>query len=390
MKPTRAHAIVALSAALLPSLRAPNPGTLPTGTKRRRLTAVASPSPRAAERRLEPLWHAAAPGQWADVVAGDIQGDGADEIVAISRRGRAVVLSRGGRALRHLTLSPQTSLLQIVKLGNSSGADIVAWGNWRDTVFAYRPDGRVLWRYRPGSDGVDWVHIARVEGDRKAAVIVGYNGDGGLHLLNGDGRPRWVRPEYGNCWNVGFARAGRGKGYILTCDADGAIHELDLTGKQRIAIKQGNYFSIIDAADLDGDGRDEIIALGSPPGEDATYLYAYTVDGTLLWRRLVSDADQSWRTKHLTVVSSAGRSLIAVGTGEGSVMIFDRKGTPWPPQHLGHSIRSLCTARIGQGRQALVVCTDRGVMAYSVSGRPAGLGQTWRTEITSGRTGPTK
>ena len=100
-------------------------------------------------------------------------------------------------------------------------------------------------------------------------MIVGYNGGGGLHLLDGDGQPRWRQLDYGNCWNVGFARTGPDTGFILTTARDGNIHGLDPGGKAQWTIDRDEYFASIDAADLDGEGKDEILALThGHPGED--------------------------------------------------------------------------------------------------------------------------
>src|SRR5437773_2339844 len=82
-------------------------------------------------------------------------------------------------------------------------------------------------------DGLDFaapVDIGLPEGD---AVAVGYNGDGGIHLLNPNGTLRWKATGPWNAQSVAAARLAKAAPCSIVCThAEGTILVYDATGKR--------------------------------------------------------------------------------------------------------------------------------------------------------------
>ena len=58
---------------------------------------------------------------------------------------------------------------------------------WRDELKVYDLSGKQLWSYARAS-GIDDVWAGDLDGDGSDEVIVGFNGDTGLHVLDNKGQ----------------------------------------------------------------------------------------------------------------------------------------------------------------------------------------------------------
>jgi hypothetical protein len=91
--------------------------------------------------------------------------------------------------------------------------------SWAQGVVLLDENGQKLWEYE-GAGGVDDSAAGDVDGDGKAEVVVGFNGDGGIHLVGLDGKLRWRQPG-GNVWHVEMLDTdGDGKQEILHSGGD--------------------------------------------------------------------------------------------------------------------------------------------------------------------------
>jgi hypothetical protein len=167
---------------------------------------------------LAPGWSLA--GAWTGV-AGE---ENSPTFYALGRGGRSVELDANGKIVREVTLQQESgTLLRLAHVAGPSRLALLAFNVWGGALHAYAVDGTRLWAYG-GSDGINDVWSAKVTGVEDE-VIVGYNGSGGVHVLNDQGRLVWKTTEIGNVWHVAAGDLwGRGGTQVVTTSAAGLVH----------------------------------------------------------------------------------------------------------------------------------------------------------------------
>ncbi len=110
--------------------------------------------------------------------------------------------------------------LRWVVMGNWVG--LMNRGSWTHPAFMMDRDGKTLWTYDV-KKGIDDMTAGNIGGDSKPKFVVGMNGAGGIHLLDEAGQQIWEMPGH-NVWNVGTADIdGDGKDEIIHTDAGGKL-----------------------------------------------------------------------------------------------------------------------------------------------------------------------
>ena len=102
--------------------------------------------------------------------------------------------------------------------------------------------GRTLWMCNRGP-GVNDMASGDLDGDGLAEFVVGYNGGGGVHLLDGNGLQKWQQSD-GNVWHVEIVDTdGDGSPEIVHSNTAGQITVRDATGQAIGQVNPGPYFS---------------------------------------------------------------------------------------------------------------------------------------------------
>jgi thiol-disulfide isomerase/thioredoxin len=153
-------------------------------------------------------------------------------IFAVTNRGQCDVFSPDGKRQRSFKLKAEGGLLRLARSSRTGSPNLLVFGVWSDPVSACSSsDGSLLWTYK-NSDGVDDVWTADLDGDGRDEVIVGYNGSGGLHVLDPDGVLRWKNAKLGNVWHVAAGDVtGDKKISVLSTSAAGKVHVFSAEGK---------------------------------------------------------------------------------------------------------------------------------------------------------------
>jgi hypothetical protein len=114
-------------------------------------------------------------------------------------------------------------------------------GGWQ-TGSLIGHDGAVLWRPDRGHGMNDMV-AGDLDGDKALEFVVGYNGGGGVHLLDSAGRQRW-REVDANVWHVEIVDTNDdNKPEIVHSNASGQLTVRDASGKVLRRMATEGYFS---------------------------------------------------------------------------------------------------------------------------------------------------
>ncbi len=306
-------------------------------------------------------WSFDAGTQLNDVVADDLTGDGKDEIILARQDGHVQVLSGTGeelwkRALAYYRRPPYVNLVRTGDIDGDGTPEVIAGGeNWR--FYAFRADGTELWNYEsvhPSRAGA----VADLDGDGKGEVICGTHYYW-ASVLNADGQRRWQYSFGPICYDIATGRFDRNETRgVVFGSGDGKIHAVDSSGKPRLAYTTGDEVQHVAAADLDGDGLDEILA-----GSLNYNLYCFGADAGRRWRR-----DLGGPVSALVTVPQQPGALAVAGTGKGRLASVDATGHVQAITELGSEILDLVA-----GRQSVIVATADGQLR-KISVEPAGLG----------------
>lgn len=241
-----------------------------------------------------------------------------------------------------------------------------------DTVKVYSLDGQML-RQWAAPEGTTWISVgtrADVNGDGRSETLVGWGTASSWHLsvLNDNmteirriacgGRLAEITGEWGKGYLCPFGMAdlegdGSGEVFGFYFSPEGPwprqLQAYDFgDGGMRWAFDLAGALDCFIAADLDGDGRREVVCSSlavdngacAPDGsEDAySYVYAFSADGDLLWRYAagdrytapavqVQDLDRDGRQDVLILVSCDHENRRAEGYSEvGWVVRLDAAG----------------------------------------------------------------
>ena len=295
------------------------------------------------------LWSKAFPTQLNDVAAGDVDGDGIDEIAVARQDGKTTLLDASGKELwsQQLSFYRESPYINLVRMGDldGDGKDEVVIGsqNWR--FYVNNGAGKELWQYETVHSSTSGA-IADLDGDGKKEVLAGthyYT----AWALSSDGKMLWgQRFKSPICYDIatGNFDGNKTRGVIFG-GGDGTFYYTDSTGKERMQYNTGDEVKHVATADLDGDGIDEMLA-----ASDNGYLYCFGADGKLRWLHQLGNPATA-----LVAMPVQSKMAAVVGTKSGRIYAFDAKGDLLKQADEGSPI-----AQMTVDGEALKVATDDG------------------------------
>jgi hypothetical protein len=257
-------------------------------------------------RALSAAW--SLPGRWTGVVGDERTG----AIYTIGWR-RAAELNVAGEVQHEFQLPPDSgSTLRLARFPQPTLITFTSWG--ATGLSASDLGGHPLWNYLdPDRIGLDDVWAGDLDGDDSDEVILGYNGGGGVHVLDANGRLRWKSTAIGNVWHVAVGDVlGQGRPQVVTTSALGRVHVFDGDGTVDV-VSQRAYLTMVRVQKLRmGDSTAAILVAGSNRDSKVNTVMALTRAGAAKWALELSSSVRS-------AMVASSRPWLALGTRDGQV-----------------------------------------------------------------------
>jgi hypothetical protein len=177
-------------------------------------------------------------GDITDLAWGILEPPAGPELGLASSTGVAIVAGGVVQSFTPLAGADRVTIL----VHSGAACEYMNRGSWGRQAGLFDHAGRRLWKYT-GPDGVDDMAAGDLYGDGSLEFVVGFNGGGGVHLLNNRGVKQWDEPD-GNVWHVEIADVnGDGRGEIIHSNAEGEMILRDAQGHVLSRGKPPSYFS---------------------------------------------------------------------------------------------------------------------------------------------------
>jgi len=301
------------------------------------------------------------------------------------------------------------------------GSQMILHGGDGGRLFCLDPDGNLLWFYRAGGPIHQGASAGDVDGDGRTEIFFGSQ-DTYLYSLRDDGSLRWRHKTR----SIGDGIASRpmlcdidldGKIEVVFGSWDHHVYCLDaVTGRPKWETElKGRIRSGLCMADLDGDGRQEIlvgdafglaclgsdgrlvwefrsdgeeIVVAAPPivgdvdgdgrpdvvfGTQSGFLYALTHEGKRIWSVPLGE-DQIEAAPLMADVDSDGYLEVVYGTSMGRVVCLGTRARsdpspPWPMGGRGPNLNPALVPRgVGRGMGSTLTLGDPMAVEDAIDG----------------------
>ena len=310
---------------------------------------------------MEPQWTLNVPGA-VSICAGNWGNDGKEKILVADRDRALHIIGVEGQIQSSITIPEVFGQIEIGKHKRHS-CMLLGYSNWGSKVTVVDTNGMTLWEYQART-GVDGAHFGDLDGDNTDELIVGMNGDGGLHAVSCDGKQRWKNSEMGNVWNQAVVSGRDPKNtLVFATEAGGTIRVYDSNGQTVRTLKPlGKYYAQMTASLIDVNDDIQVVAIG-----DDDTVVAFNPTGQIAWTSS-SLKKSSWRTSNFACgdMDGDGRKDWAFLEANGDLVIATSDGTKlaFLPAQKGIEGFSICS---GLNGGALVTMSKGKIGSYSLS-----------------------
>ncbi len=309
------------------------------------------------------------------LVAGDLDGDRRTELVTGSSGGQLLASGPEGDSLWERDVGGEVRAI-VVRDGEGIGKPEVLVGTQRGAVLAFGPDGSPRFDMR-ANGAVSALVVADLDGDGRAEIVASTEG-GEVRAFGADGGERFATavgsavrsPEFrgARLFSAPLAAAdldGDGRAEILAGTEKGEIVALAGNGSPLAdfaAPRLGEPVALLVAANLDGNGRSEVVA-ATVSGR----VLAVAPDGTTLFTR---EAGREVVSLLAVDLDADRRDEIVTARGPGRILVYGPGGEDRLDRATGNNMYSVLAADTdGDGRRELVASTmGLGISVYALDG----------------------
>ena len=311
------------------------------------------------------------------------QGAGAGRVVAVGcGDGTVRLLDGGGHELWSFATGGKVNSVALADIGGDGDCEVIAGSDDR-CCYVLGRDGKERWRYQGAAGGdpywrrywkageVEKVLAADLDGDgRKEVVFAAANMN--VHACDGAGKLLWTFTQYGVCTSLlAVDLTGAGKENVvggpakITCTSNCSV--LDEAGKAVSRFGNDGWASALTAvcaADLDGDGRIQVIC-GTNMNNVRALDYA---DGELKerWRFAAGDVVTALCPVR---VGPGASQRVAAGSASEYVYCLDGAGAVAWRRQLGGAVAGMVSCDLdGDGRDELIASTGDRLHVLDVGG----------------------
>ena len=275
------------------------------------------------------------------------------------------VLTQDGVYHPKVTFSQRAERAEAIDVEGDGTLEFLSRGSWGSEPCVFDFTGAVRWEAH-GASGANDMAAGDTDGDGRLEFAVGYNGGGGVELLNSAGKRRWQKPA-ANVWAVTFVDTdGDGKPEVVHSNAGGECTVRNpATGAEISSRNTGTmtYFSHFTKAPV-GPAMEPRLVFTSrghfnvvkPDGSD---LQSYTCSAA-------SMVDNVVRAASYAVAGKPGiAAVISSPMSGGALCWFDASGSMLYYEELGQPAEAITTAVLTKGSgPALLVGAEGVVWAY--------------------------
>ena len=311
-----------------------------------------------------------------DIVEGELD-PAPDGEIGLAGPNGAVFVDQTGKQKAKVSFSNPGEHVDIIDVEGDGVCEFMNRGSWSAPASVMDHHGAVLWTYG-GPPGVDDMGAGDVNGDGRLEFGVGFNGGGGVHLLDSHGKKQWQQPD-GNAWHVELVDTNRdGKAEVVNSNAGGQITVRDATGA---VVSQGQppgylaHFSICRWPTA----KDQQHALLAGDGT----IWVLQFDGSVAKRLDAPQASTLSTARGVPVVlapdgSTYFATAVAALPSQASVLyVHDKAGSLVYQEVLAEPCASIAAVRLGDAKtDALLVGGDGKVLKYELAAAPGAQSRT--------------
>jgi hypothetical protein len=282
------------------------------------------------------------------------------ELVVVGQNG-AAFLTAGNSTNRSVTFHRCSSAVVYARLASGS---FLCRGAWITNVELFDAAGKTLWSYE-GGGGIDDAAAGTLGPNATESIVVGFNGNGGVRLLNAAGKELWKQDE-GNVWHVEIAPATDKSGnVILHSNAKGQLTVRDAVGHVVGQYEPEIYLASFSMTAWGDDPiRSKVIAF------DNDSIYVFTTDGKTIVRLPAPGSAAMANPKGTSVHFSANAPFFAgllsyPLLNRSLLYIYDNQNQLVYHEILDHNCGSLQAMPKKNGAEYLLLGCDGKVLKYS-------------------------